>query len=118
MKKAKHQTKSKNKKYIFILILIIISILAFTYYKFHTNKNKNILNDIKIDETQITETKTERMLQLEELKKQNNDIVAWLEIPDTKINFPVLQTTDNEYYMTHTYKRIFKRWLNILRQRL
>lgn len=105
MKKAKHQTKSKNKKYIFILILIIISILAFTYYKFHTNKNKNILNDIKIDETQITETKTERMLQLEELKKQNNDIVAWLEIPDTKINFPVLQTTDNEYYMTHTYKK-------------
>ena len=45
------------------------------------------------------------MLQLQELKKQNNDIVAWLEIPNTKINYPVLQTTDNEYYMTHTYKK-------------
>ena len=45
------------------------------------------------------------MLQLEELKKQNNDIVAWLEIPNTKINYPVLQTSDNEYYMTHTYKK-------------
>lgn len=109
MKKAKHQIKTKNKKYIFILILIIISILAFTYYKFHTNKNKNILNDIKIDETQITETKTERMLQLEELKKQNNDIVGWLEIPNTKINYPVLQTTDNEYYMTHTYKKEYSK---------
>ena len=105
MKKAKHQTKSRNKKYIFILILIIIIILIFTYYKFYTNKNKNILNDINIDETQITETKTEKMLQLEELKKQNNDIVAWLEIPNTEINYPVLQTTDNEYYMTHTYKK-------------
>ena len=109
MKKAKHQIKTKNKKYIFILILIIISISAFTYYKFHTNKNKNILNDIKIDETQITETKTERMLQLEELKKQNNDIVGWLEIPNTKINYPVLQTTDNEYYMTHTYKKEYSK---------
>lgn len=105
MKKAKHQTKSRNKKYIFILILIIIIILIFTYYKFYTNKNNNILNDINIDETQITETKTEKMLQLEELKKQNNDIVAWLEIPNTEINYPVLQTTDNEYYMTHTYKK-------------
>ena len=109
MKKAKHQIKTKNKKYIFILILIIISISAFTYYKFYTNKNKNILNDIKIDETQITETKTERMLQLEELKKQNNDIVGWLEIPNTKINYPVLQTTDNEYYMTHTYKKEYSK---------
>lgn len=109
MKKAKHQIKTKNKKYIFILILIIISISAFTYYKFHTNKNKNILNDIKIDETQITEIKTERMLQLEELKKQNNDIVGWLEIPNTKINYPVLQTTDNEYYMTHTYKKEYSK---------
>lgn len=109
MKKAKHQIKTKNKKYIFILILIIISILAFTYYKFHTNKNKNILNDIKIDETQITETKTERMLQLEELKKQNNDIVGWLEILNTKINYPVLQTTDNEYYMTHTYRKEYSK---------
>ena len=109
MKKAKHQIKTKNKKYIFILILIIISISAFTYYKFHTNKNKNILNDIKIDETQITETKTERMLQLEELKKQNNDIVGWLEIPNTKINYPVLQTTDNEYYMTHTYRKEYSK---------
>ena len=105
MKKAKHQTKLKNKKYILILILIIIIILIFTYYKFCTNKNNNILNDINIDKTQITETKTEKMLQLEELKKQNNDIVAWLEIPNTKINYPVLQTTDNEYYMTHTYKK-------------
>ena len=109
MKKAKHQIKTKNKKYIFILILIIISISAFTYYKFHTNKNKNILNDIKIDETQITEIKTERMLQLEELKKQNNDIVGWLEIPNTKINYPVLQTKDNEYYMTHTYKKEYSK---------
>ena len=109
MKKAKHQIKTKNKKYIFILILIIISISAFTYYKFHTNKNKNILNDIKIDETQITEIKTERMLQLEKLKKQNNDIVGWLEIPNTKINYPVLQTTDNEYYMTHTYKKEYSK---------
>ncbi len=105
---AKHQIKYKNKrkKNIFILIFIVVIIGILTYYKFYTNNNNNdILSSINIDETQITETVTKKMLQLQELKKQNNDIVAWLEIPDTKINYPVLQTTDNEYYLTHTYNK-------------
>ena len=49
--------------------------------------------------------KTDRMLKVEELKKQNSDIVGWLEIPNTNINYPVLQGTDNEYYMKHNYKK-------------
>ena len=50
-------------------------------------------------------SKTERMIKVENLKKQNSDIVGWLEIPNTNINYPVLQGTDNKYYMTHNYKK-------------
>ena len=103
---AKHQVKTKSKKYILILIFAILIVLIFTYYKYYTNKqNNDILDDIKIDETQISDAVTKKMLQLRELKKQNSDIVAWLEIANTKIDYPVLQTTDNEYYMTHTYQK-------------
>lgn len=98
--------------YIVILIFIVlISILTFyirnTHYK-KTDDNildNNEIDEIKVDETKVTDAVTKKMLQLQELKKENNDIVAWLEIPDTKINYPVLQTTDNEYYLTHTYKK-------------
>ena len=45
------------------------------------------------------------MLQLQELKKENEDIIAWIQIPGTKIDFPVLQGQDNEYYIRHTYKK-------------
>ena len=45
------------------------------------------------------------MLQVKELQAQNADIVGWLEIENTNINYPVLQGTDNSYYMTHNYKK-------------
>ena len=35
------------------------------------------------------------------LKAQNPDIYAWLYIPGTDINYPVCQSTNDVYYLTH-----------------
>lgn len=94
---------------IILIILCYISINKFIINRNITNQTKNILETIKIDETKITETKTERMLKLEELQKDNPDIVAWLEIEGTNISYPVLQDTDNSYYMTHNYKKEYSK---------
>ena len=40
---------------------------------------------------------------LEACKAQNNDFVAWLTIPGTKINYPVVWTDRVDYYLTHTF---------------
>ena len=45
------------------------------------------------------------MLQIQELQKENKEIIGWLEIEGTSINYPVCQTTDNDYYLTHNYKK-------------
>ena len=111
-KKGKHSTRNQeNKKTKYILpIIFIVIIIIFTYNTYYKDENNNnILNDISIDTTQITKSKTERMLKLEKLKSENSDIIGWLEIPNTKINFPVLQGTDNEYYMKHTYKKEYSK---------
>ncbi len=56
-------------------------------------------------ENEEQKQETERMLQVKQLQEQNPDIVGWLEIENTNINYPVLQGTDNRYYMTHNYKK-------------
>lgn len=39
-----------------------------------------------------------------ELKKQNRELIAWLRIPNTIIDYPVMQTKeDNDYYLTHSF---------------
>lgn len=43
--------------------------------------------------------------ELEQAVKDNSDVVGWLQVPDTKINEPVVQTTDNEYYLRRDYKK-------------
>lgn len=40
-----------------------------------------------------------------QLQAVNSDCVAWLRVYDTKIDYPVAQAQDNDYYLTHTFKR-------------
>ena len=108
---TKHAKKNKKNKIIAIIatIILICSISYITISKYinyrKQKEQQEILNKIKINEEEITEETTERMLKLKELQKENSDIVGWLEIERTGINYPVLQTNNNDYYLTHTYKK-------------
>ncbi len=35
------------------------------------------------------------------LREAGPDIIGWLNLPDTEINYPVTQTVDNEYFLDH-----------------
>lgn len=37
------------------------------------------------------------------LKEMNPDYVAWLEVPGTNINYPMVYYSDNDYYLRHTF---------------
>ena len=40
-----------------------------------------------------------------QLLKQNKDTVGWLIVNNTNINYPVVQTTNNDYYLKHAFDR-------------
>ena len=107
----KRLQKDRKRRKILTRIFLVILIIAICYIGFiffrtedEQKETDELLNTVAIDETEITETKTERMLQLEKLKEEYPNIVAWIEIEGTNINYPVMQTDNNDYYVKHNHK--------------
>ena len=98
---------------ILLIALSTIYIVKFLSIKKEAIEERNLLNEIKINENiqlakvenEQKEKENERIKQVKTLKSENSDIIGWIEIENTKINYPVLQTTDDEYYLTHNYKK-------------
>jgi len=40
-------------------------------------------------------------------KESDNRVVGWVEVPTCGISYPIVQGTDNEYYLTHSYNNKF-----------
>ncbi len=43
-----------------------------------------------------------------ELKAANPNTVAWLSVDGTNINYPIVQTGDNDYYLNHSFDNSYK----------
>lgn len=42
-------------------------------------------------------------IKLSNIKAQYPDLYGWITIPGTVINYPIMQTDDNDYYLDHSY---------------
>ena len=94
--------------YIILVSLIIVSIIYIAkefYWKKEAVEETKIVDTIEVDESKVTKESTKRMIQVKSLQQENSDIVGFLEIENTNISYPVVQGLDNEYYMTHNYKK-------------
>lgn len=77
------------------------------------NSNTEIVKqEKKIPETSIywTFLKTPLInVDFDKLKKTNSDTVGWINVSGTNINYPVVQTKDNTYYLTHSFDKTYNK---------
>lgn len=44
-----------------------------------------------------------KAMDFDALKEKNSDVIGWILIPDTEINYPILYGSNNDYYLSHTW---------------
>jgi len=107
--------RTKNLIYQRLITILAVGVFVFSIYKlvpslydYYTN-NKTLKGVQEIyDSTPISEeenaegTIRNSFLSLQEI---NEDIIGWITIEDTKIHYPILQTDNNEFYLTRNYKK-------------
>ena len=111
--KAK-RVKTNNKKYILVpLIILLITLLSYLFYNFYINiRDKKLSENLQNGLTNCISTNeinndmhNELIEKVKELQKENEDVKAWIKINDTNINYPVVQASDNNYYLYRNYKK-------------
>ena len=128
----KKRLRLKKKVIYYFLFLIPIPLLIFSTVKIinwlnDTPKTQNIIKEIEettkiieyeSDEAEIIESDEHpdtpywnfiKMnlidVDFDELKSINSDTVAWLYVGGTNVNYPVVQTTDNDFYLDHSFDK-------------
>ena len=105
--------KKKDKKAILIKLLnlifvlgIIISIIHITKWYLDNKENKDLEN--KLENVVTIEQKSgdkEYNINFEELEAVNNETIGWLKVNGTDIEYVVVKTKNNSYYLNHNFEK-------------
>ena len=111
----------KRKWTIFVLSVLATACMVYVgiyYYQFEKNrvdydnlaeiKEKDSKKEPELGYTLTVEPEKDMppiLAKYETLYKKNKKLIGWLKIDDTNIDYPVMQTVNNEYYLDHNYNQ-------------
>lgn len=89
------------------MILFVISsyylIKDFIEYKSIRTFNDELIDDVFIESNTEKDNKEKETIDWNKLLEINEDIIGWIKIENTNINYPILQDNNNLKYLKHSY---------------
>ena len=104
-KKSKKNIMANILLIIFVSLLIISSIEIIKWYK-ENRENKKVQE--KISEAIIID-KEKTTIDFEKLKEINKDAVGWIKVNGTDIEYAVVKTNNNSYYLDHNFENEYNK---------
>lgn len=88
----------------FVICGMVFIFSAWKLYRYHVSyqEAENIYTKIR-EQAEIKKKNEERTIDFTRLKKMNSDVVGWIYIPGTNIDYPIVQGKDNEEYLHKTF---------------
>lgn len=97
---------------VFLILIVYSCIQIFKWFK-SNNDNKKLMDEIssnvEINQNIEDDESQKYKVNFEELKTKNSDTVAWLKVENTNIEIPVVQASDNTYYLTHNFNKKYNK---------
>lgn len=93
------------------LITLIISASYLTNYFLSAKKQEGIIEDTRSvwhaaqEESKPAASEEDLPSAIKLMLEENSDFKGWITVPNTKIDNPIYQTTDNDFYLNHNQKK-------------
>ncbi len=115
--------KREMKRKLLVAVCMIVAIGCFGYfgvYYFYAGRTEdgyanlaqlkgsgllNQVNNVTIHYTEEEEVDLQILEEYQTLYNKNKSLIGWLKIDDTNIDYPVMQTSNNEYYLDHNFNQ-------------
>ena len=89
-----------------ICIVVFIAVGAFlTVFFIDKYDNQAANGDAETSTTDVASTEVYEKPDYSEYIDINPETVGWIKVPGTNIDYPVVQTVNNSYYMSHDFER-------------
>lgn len=85
---------------LFVTGMVLIALVCLQYYNVN-NVYKTLKKETVSEETIKNTSKKKKVINWSKLRAISEDIVAWIYIPGTGVDYPVIKAKDNEYYLNH-----------------
>lgn len=102
--------------FLFILFFILIFCVIKIYDNYNEKKSQDkiIKNLIEIGDVKPTDDKEELpKIDFQKLKTINKEIIGWIIIEGTQVNYPIVKGNNNSFYLSHSYDKSYNSYGSI-----